>query len=435
MSPNYQETHLQDILLHNALLQVFSNNTPNRLYVACSMGRDSLALLFACQSLYLSGQLPMPIALHIHHHLQDIADSWAVAFTTFCQTHNIAYHLLDVYPTKSDENCARQLRYLAMASVMQDQDILLTAHHANDQCETVLMRLINGTGITGLCGIGTKSQKQLADKNICVYRPWLNISRDTISDYVARHNLPYVDDPTNEFGSTRAKLRAVLPALHAINPSVIDNINRTAYIAQDFKSLSHDLMLGLKKQAIQYTSDYLTIINLNELSILKTATQRIFLHEFLAQNSPYPPNFALIAQVIDLIHKTDTDHATQIFWAGANVMIFRYQRCLFVLAKALFDFLKYKQDYALPSFVVVPCGVTLIKAIDNHSKISIGHKNLSGKKLYQHLKIPVIFRHTLFLCEYKGTPYIASIGISFALTPTTCQNLPCFGVDNLANLE
>lgn len=416
-------------VLYQAIVAHIPKNTP-RLYIACSMGRDSLVLLTVCHRLFEQGLLPRPIGLHVHHHLQKVADVWADAFCCFCQKHAIDYKVLHAYPDPT-ETSARQARFAVMADVMMDGDVLLTAHHAFDQAETVLMRLIAGAGITGLAGMQPYNQKFVNDKTITIIRPFLGVSRDLISAYAKRHRLPYVDDPTNVDGSTRATLRKILPILKTINPSVIDNINRTATIAYDFKIIGADLYTQIFNKSVYFDSQYLSILTIDEICCLNLPTQRLFFHEFLGKNSHYAPPFGLVNQVIQLIHTSKTDHASQIYWAGTDSVIFRYHRHLFVLKKAIFEFLRHKKDYDLPVFFTIN-HASLIQTVNKDTKIGTNNKSLAGKKLYQTLKIPPIFRRLLVLCEYQGVRYLASYGIAWRLDSVDngTQNLPCFDIES-----
>lgn len=413
--------------LDHVIIQIIPPN--RRPYVACSMGRDSLALLFACHRLAQMGQLLPPIALHVHHHMQAVADDWAKQFEQFCQKHAIEYQILHVYPNKSNEQSARQARFVAMAGVMTDDGLLLTAHHANDQAETVLMRLINGAGMTGLAGMAATASYDVGNKTITIVRPWLNISRQAISRYAHDYHLPYVDDPTNQHGSTRAKLRHIMPLLAQINPSVVDNINRTSDIAKDMKDIGVMVADNVLQQAIITTCttcDYLTILNSKAIVCQPLPTQRLVMYHLLGNRSIYPPPYRLVVDVMALMANTTNDHHSEIFWVGANAMIFAYDNKLFVLAKVIFDYLKHQNHCHMPSWFMIK-GAKVVCVVDRYTKISVGQKQLSGKKLYQSLKIPPIFRPCLLLCCYQGVQYLATLGISWRLSADSQQTaLPAF---------
>ena len=126
-----------------------------------------------------------------------------------------------------DEQAARQARYDVMRVHMNQDDVLLLAHHADDQAETVLMRLIQGAGVNGLSGIQPWRVQTQGAHRIVLWRPWLTVQRADISAYATRLQLPYIDDPTNESGdNVRSGLRRdIMPVLAKYNPNVIDNMS------------------------------------------------------------------------------------------------------------------------------------------------------------------------------------------------------------------
>lgn len=123
----------------------------------------------------------------------------------------------------SIEEAARRLRYefLEETVARQHSDAILTAHHADDNAETMLLNLCRGTGSAGL-GIPAVRGN--------VYRPFLEITRESLEDYAAAHGLPHVEDETNrEDGASRNLLRhRVMPVLREINPKAAQNMARAA---------------------------------------------------------------------------------------------------------------------------------------------------------------------------------------------------------------
>lgn len=112
---------------------------------------------------------------------------------------------------------ARQYRYEALGRMCRSAGIetLLTAHTADDQAETLLMRLQRQTGWRGLAGMPELAFAPLwpALAGITLYRPWLNISRADLREYNAHHRLPFIDDPSNENRDfTRVRARQALSA-------------------------------------------------------------------------------------------------------------------------------------------------------------------------------------------------------------------------------
>lgn len=127
----------------------------------------------------------------------------------------------------STEEAARTLRYafLKEAAARAGCGTILTAHHADDNAETMLLNLVRGTGLRGLCGIPQQRDG--------IIRPFLKLSRAELADYAAAHRIPHVEDETNADPEAAARnlLRLqVMPLLRQINPAAVENMTRCAGI-------------------------------------------------------------------------------------------------------------------------------------------------------------------------------------------------------------
>ena len=128
---------------------------PNKnVIVGFSGGGDSSALLHFCHELNQQGLLHGSIsAIHINHSLSKNSNQWEDHCKKFCKERDIAFksYSVNVDSKKSGlESAARNARYKIFEEVLQPQDQLLLAHHADDVAETILFRLFRGTGLDGL---------------------------------------------------------------------------------------------------------------------------------------------------------------------------------------------------------------------------------------------------------------------------------------------
>ncbi len=208
----------------------------DNLLVAFSGGRDSAALLHALSRLGRPGLR----AVHVHHGLQVGADAWAAQAQTTAAALGVACEVVPVHVGQGGsggpEARAREARYRALASHMRASEVLLTAHHASDQAETVLFRLVRGAGLAGLGGmVGVRpfGPGRLA-------RPLLDWPGAALAAYVLEWQVPHVHDPSNDDERyTRNYIRhRLLPVVSARWPRGIEAINRAASHAR----LAHDLL-------------------------------------------------------------------------------------------------------------------------------------------------------------------------------------------------
>lgn len=317
-----------------------------RVWLACSGGRDSLALAALCVQLYRHGKLPfLPQLLHVNHNLQAASGAWAQHVANWAKAQNIPCRILQAQVNGRDEQAARQARYDVMRAQLNQNDVLLLAHHADDQAETVLMRLIQGAGVNGLSAMQPWRVQEKSAHRIALWRPWLTIKRATISSYAQRLKLPYIDDPTNDAGdNVRSGLRRdIMPILASYNSNVIDNIARSAQLlsdaqliinAQASEDLQHTEVASLQLPPAQ------RVLNIDKLQKLPIYRQRQLLHHWLGQDEPLPTAKQLVDDVLSLSQRDDNDHQTVLFWQGRkqSYTVRRYRQQLYRLSN---DWLKW----------------------------------------------------------------------------------------------
>ncbi len=200
--------------------------------VALSGGADSVALLHILSQTY-AGEL---YALHVHHGIRgEEADRDAAFCEAFAASLGIPFSCLYVnVPARAKqtgeglETAARAARYEALSAHLSAHRIplLATAHHADDQLETILQHLLRGTGLRGLCGI--PAVRPLGDA--LVVRPLLQLPKEALLAYCTAQNLSFVTDSTNaEPCCPRNRLRnEVTPLLRELWPAAATNAARCA---------------------------------------------------------------------------------------------------------------------------------------------------------------------------------------------------------------
>lgn len=195
---------------------------PGRFAVAVSGGADSamLALHAAAVARELGAGL---VLLHVHHGLQAAADGWQDQVEALAGLLGLPLRQarveVDAAGGKGIEAAARDARYAALARLAADEGVglILLAHHRNDQAETVLLRLLRGTGLAGMAAMAPLTSRD----GLAYLRPWLEQDRETIlraaRQFADASGWQPVQDPTNaDPRYTRGALRALLaPVLDA----------------------------------------------------------------------------------------------------------------------------------------------------------------------------------------------------------------------------
>lgn len=205
---------------------------PKRLLVAVSGGVDSTALLWGMTR--LADRLGLEIhAAHLDHGLDPGSGERATAVTRLCARLGVPLRTerLDVAGGRrageSPEATARRMRYRYLERERRQLSALwvLTAHHADDQAETVLLRLLYGSGLAGLAGIGERHGK--------IVRPLLGLTRRELAEALAATGLRSIEDPTNrDLRVPRNLVRhRLIPALEPRWPSLAGDLQAIARVA------------------------------------------------------------------------------------------------------------------------------------------------------------------------------------------------------------
>lgn len=170
-----------------------------KITVAFSGGKDSTVLLHCLLQKISSSRLN---AIYINHQLQSNADSWGVFCRKFCEEHNVRFEekRIDIKDTnrKGIEAVAREERYRALFASTSEDGVLVTAHHLQDQAETILFNLFRGTGLAGLSAMRFRKDRLFDNKSLMHYRPLLSVRLPEIIEYLHQHQLNWIEDDSNE---------------------------------------------------------------------------------------------------------------------------------------------------------------------------------------------------------------------------------------------
>lgn len=297
------------------------------LWVAYSGGCDSHALLHSLVT--LRSQLKAEIkAVHINHGLSPLANEWETHCRTTCEHLNVPYIAISVNATAkktSPEEAARHARYAEWRKMLNKDEVLLLAHHQDDQAETVLIQLLRGSGVKGLAAMPAK--QNFAKGLLC--RPMLGFMREEIYSYAVEHGLNWIDDPSNfDTDFDRNFLRHdVIPLLETRWPSLKKTLSRTASHQAD----ADQLLTELAFQDWHHVHEN-NQINISKLLQLSEKRQRNVLRYWIADICELIlPDTVHLHRILNEVVTAAEDAKPEVIWGGGEIR--RYQGLLYAQKK------------------------------------------------------------------------------------------------------
>jgi tRNA(Ile)-lysidine synthase len=295
-----------------------------RWWLAYSGGVDSHVLLHAVAA--LRSQLPLPplTALHVNHQINPRAAAWAEHCVAVCAALGID---CVVEPVRIDsagtglEAAARTARYATFARHVGAGEVLLQAHHADDQVETLLLRLLRGSGMAGLAAMPQRRPLDAArPEGGELLRPLLPYRREQLLEYARLHRLQWVHDDSNDDAALdRNFLRLrVLPLLGERWPAYRDTLQRVVDNATEARGLLQEVAVADHAGAVWEGGS----LRVDRLLALGAAHRPGLVGHWLGQQRLPPPSRAQLAQVLALCMARD-DAEPCVSWPGVEIHRFR----------------------------------------------------------------------------------------------------------------
>ncbi|AMO69057.1 tRNA(Ile)-lysidine synthase [gamma proteobacterium BDW918] len=326
-------------------------------WLAFSGGLDSqvlLHLVWRLRELAHSSDTSFPEirAIHVDHQLQAASTAWAEQCEQQCVAYNIPFTLNVVNVEgrrRGIEDLARDARYRAFEAALGAGDLLLLAHHLDDQAETLLLRLLRGAGVTGLAAMPVRRVLGAGE----LYRPLLSTSRSELEAYAAAQKLSWVDDPSNLDTHYRRNFlrQQVLPRLTRHWPDYRQSFGRAAALQAETAQLLH----GYISQDLANLGAEDGSLNLQKLAALPEIRQRAILRQFIINRSELALSSAQLGTIVEQFLCAGDDRQPQ-FRLAAGVLLRAYNQQLFCELGAVEapSLLPDELEWNLPGELLIP---------------------------------------------------------------------------------
>jgi len=273
--------------LHETLSLDSHLQPSQQIIIAVSGGKDSMTLLYSmCR---IADRLNVKIkAVHLNHHLRGNSNNDQILVEKFCKQLKIDLTVDHLDPDtkrkgESPEAWARDHRYASLEKIRKEigADWIFTAHHGNDQIETILFHLSQGTGISGLRGIH--------DNQGHILRPMLCFPRGDIDQYAAEMNIPWVDDSSNfDESIPRNNLRHnVVKPWEKSNPDLVSAFHEISEHAKDANEALQFAANLLIPDIIKQKNDKLFNLDEEQLRAIPPLLRTILLRELIGTTEPW----------------------------------------------------------------------------------------------------------------------------------------------------
>ena len=250
---------VKNYIINNNLIQ-------NDQYVICSTsgGADSICLLHILYSLGYK-----VVLAHVNHHKRIESDNEEIEMSKLAKTLNIPFEVYHYFDDGNDNfhNSAHNMRYEFYKDVANkyNTSTITTAHHLDDQAETIIMRLISGSNLYGYAGISNL---------VCVdgynyVRPLLCVDKNQILEYVKNNNLTYFEDCSNDQDDyLRNRIRHhIIPLMKCENPNLLNQIN-------DYSIILKEAFNYIRKESINYLIKHNNIIDIDSFKMLDVSVKK-----------------------------------------------------------------------------------------------------------------------------------------------------------------
>lgn len=392
-----------------------------KILVGFSGGIDSTVLLHA---LYLIREKQLPSleirAIHIHHGLNSKANTWEQHCAQLCLQWDIPFvcrHVAVDASQKGIEAAARDARYQAYREELQENEVLVTAQHLDDQAETFMLALKRGSGPAGLSSMPELLAFTACCGSTWLLRPLLSTPRIELETYMQEQQLSWVEDDSNQDDRyDRNFLRLhIMPVLAERWPHFSSAVARSAALCGEQESLLDELL----KDTLEEMMDYQGGLFIDDLIGCSSSKRNALIRRWVGLHQlPMPPFNQLerIWQEVALARQ-DADPICRL----GQFEIRRYQGALWVV-KRINRLVNQQFAWQFPEPFELPESLGILQVMEGqgqirsplaHENVTIRfglqgtlnivgrHRSRSSKKIWQELGVAPWMRERIPLIYYN----------------------------------
>ncbi|NIH41193.1 MAG: tRNA lysidine(34) synthetase TilS [Buchnera aphidicola (Periphyllus aceris)] len=291
--------------------------------VAFSGGIDSTVLLYKLLEIQKKKKIKIR-AIHINHQISSKSNFWNKHCKKICFKKNISFIEEKIFLKNSNVECqARKKRYKLFKKHLLNNEVLLTGHNLNDQCETLILAIKRGSGPQGLSGI---SYKKKFYKNILI-RPLLKFSRQEIKKWACKKKIKWITDKSNyNISYDRNFIRhKIIPILTNRWKYFQKNCFRTTQLIQHENIVLNNFIKPIiKKNLFKKKS-----LNLKKIKKLDLKTQHIIVRKWMNINKISSPSLILLKNIFKSVIYNKKKKNPKIVFKKYN--IWNYKNYLFCI--------------------------------------------------------------------------------------------------------
>ena len=407
-------------------------NEANHLYVGYSGGLDSHVLVHVMVELVGKKKITV---VHVNHQLSADSDIWQehcedicleLGVDIICKTVSIKNRGTGI------EDAAREARYGIFEKLLKKNDLLILAHHADDQIETMLFRLFRGSGIKGMSGMPIS--RLLGNGEL--FRPLLPFFRRDLESYALANQINWIEDDSNlDVAFDRNFIRhKLIPTINERWPNSSFQLNRSANIFAESDFLIN--VLAQKDFAIvtEVCERVGWSISIDKLNGFETIRQKNILRYWFNLHNLTLPSYAVLDNALDQMIGSKADAEPIVSWG--DLQLRRFNKKLYLLPFNFDDpnysFKKKKGLELLEKYSIKWDGSSQLILPDS-SSLCVKRKIKGGLKMDFKKNLEIRFRSGGERCKPKGrsgSNTLKKLFQEYLLEPWLRNNIPLIYIDN-----